>query len=62
MDQEDTDNESSCRKKSKMMIATLTGEILTAALRETQFDYQVKPNSVYGYFGLSDFPCREPNG
>ena len=46
-----------------MYIENLTGEILTIALRETEFDYHDESyqNSVFGYFGPPDSGCKGLN-
>ena len=53
--------ESSCTK-SKKSIAILTEAILTAALRETEFQEEPYQYSDFGYLGPSGFPFKEPKG
>ena len=55
------DSESPCTKTN--LLTDLTEEILTVALRETEFGHQKEPYqfSVFDYFGVSGFLCKGPN-
>ena len=54
----------SSRRKTKLLVETLTEEILTAAaLRGTKFESPDESNqySIFGYFGSSSFRCKDLN-
>ena len=55
--------ESTCTKM-KMLVGTLTEEILTvAALKDTEFENQDESDqySIFGWIGPSNLRCKEPN-
>ena len=55
------DTEPSCTI-TNLLTETLTEEILTVDLRETEPDYQESyQNSVFAYSGPSRFRCKERN-
>ena len=63
MKKEDTEIESSCTK-TQLLIETLTEEIWTAALRETEIEDQDESDqySIFGKFRHLGFACKEING